>query len=51
MTRRQQTAFDNPCVVAEQCVDRQFQAAEYRKTTSARILMVSSILTFNFGME
>jgi len=46
MNERQKIAFDNPCVVPEQCVDPRFK----RIGRDAK-LVVSSILTFNFGME
>lgn len=51
MNERQQTAFDHPCVVAEQCVDQRFRRIENRWTVSGLRIPVSSILTFNFGME
>lgn len=51
MNERQAMAFDNPCVIAEQCVDQRFKRIENRWTISGRRIPVSSILTFNFGME
>lgn len=51
MSERQKIAFDNPCVIAEQCVDQRFRRIENRWTVSGLRIPVSSILTFNFGME
>lgn len=51
MNERQKIAFDNPCVIAEQTVDQRFKRIESRWTVSGLRIPVSSILTFNFGME
>lgn len=51
MNERQKIAFDNPCVVAEQCIDQRFREIGPRWSVRGDRVMVSSILTFNFGME
>ena len=50
MNERQLMAFDNPCVVAEQCVDERFHKDLMRPTLKGKVPF-STLLTFNFGME
>lgn len=46
LSDRQKTAWDHPCVAAEQCAD-----ARFHRDIGWGSLRLSTILTLNFGME